>query len=379
VVNKNSSGTTLSSFSYVLDADNRRTSCTEANGDKTTYGYDWGGRLTSESRTGTSAYSISYVLDDVGNRTSQTVGGVTASFTLNSDDQLTATSGGFVNSYGYNANGEQTSRTLSGTAYTLSYDYDGNLTSITQGANTTSYAYDATGRRVSRTAGGVTTSFLYAGGAVLLEKQSSTTTATYTYGSALLRKDGEYPLFDGQGSERTVTNSSQSVTGTISYYAFGPTLATTGSSTSAYMYGATAGYRTEGDAGLMKVGARYYDAQVGRFITRDTELDQHPYLYCNHEPVNHVDPSGHDYSDWNPFTWDYHFTRQDWHDIFDGTEQLGESEVVIGTILGGGSFFSNVDPRESVPGFRPRKFPIKWPGYPRSPLTVGPHQGASLR
>jgi RHS repeat-associated protein len=59
------------------------------------------------------------------------------------------------------------------------------------------------------------------------------------------------------------------------------------------MFAATWGYRNDGDAGLMHVGARYYDAQVGRFITRDTVLSEHPYLYCEHEPVNSVDPSGH--------------------------------------------------------------------------------------
>ncbi|HZP80597.1 MAG TPA: RHS repeat-associated core domain-containing protein, partial [Chthonomonadaceae bacterium] len=152
---------------------------------------------------------------------------------------------------------------------------------------------DAIGRRVSRTAGGTTTTFQYGGGGVLLEKQGATTTATYTYGNALLRKDGEYPLFDGLGSERTVTNSSQTVTGTLTLDGFGQTVTSTGSSANPYMFGATSGYRTEGDAGLMKVGARYYDAQVGRFLTRDTYLDQHPYLYCNHDPINFVDPDGH--------------------------------------------------------------------------------------
>jgi hypothetical protein len=44
------------------------------------------------------------------------------------------------------------------------------------------------------------------------------------------------------------------------------------------------------------VGARYYDAQVGRFITRHTYLDQHPYLYCEHNPINAADPSGHDFA-----------------------------------------------------------------------------------
>ena len=127
----------------------------------------------------------------------------------------------------------------------------------------------------------------------MLEKVSGTTTATYTYGNSLVRKDGEYPMFDGLGTERTVTNSSQTVTGTLTTAAFGQTVASTGSSSNPYMFAATSGYRNDGDAGLNHVGARYYDAQVGRFITRDTELDQKPYLYCGHDPVDCLDPSGH--------------------------------------------------------------------------------------
>ena len=40
-------------------------------------------------------------------------------------------------------------------------------------------------------------------------------------------------------------------------------------------------------------GCRYYDPQTGTFTSRDTYLDQKPYLYCEHDPVNAVDPSGH--------------------------------------------------------------------------------------
>jgi len=43
---------------------------------------------------------------------------------------------------------------------------------------------------------------------------------------------------------------------------------------------------------LLHVGARHYDPQVGRFISRDAVLSEHPYLYCEHEPVNGADPSG---------------------------------------------------------------------------------------
>ncbi len=187
-------------------------------------------------------------MDGEGNRTSQTIGGVTTSFTLNDDDELTATSGGFTNSYSYNANGEQTGRTLSGTAYTLEYDYEGQLTQITQGQNTTDFVDDALGRRCSRKAGGTTTVFCYAGDAILLEKQGSSFTGVYTYGNALLRRNSEYPLYDGHGSERTVPSSNQTVTGSINYEAFGQTAGASGSSDSPSMYAGAWGYRTVGDA-----------------------------------------------------------------------------------------------------------------------------------
>lgn|GEM_PF-2648305 len=92
-----------------------------------------------------------------------------------------------------------------------------------------------------------------------------------------------------------MTNGSGSVTGSVAYDAFGQQVASSGSSGSSYLFAATSGYRSDGDAGLSHVGARYFDAQVGRFITRDTYLDQHPYVYCDADPVNRLDPSGHNW------------------------------------------------------------------------------------
>ena len=346
LTNKTSGGTTLSSFGYGYNSDNRRTSVTEANGDVVSYGYDGMLHLSSESRTGANGYTALYVVDGVSNRTSSTVGGVTTTYAYDADDELTGTSGGFVNSYGYNANGDQTTRTVGGTSYTLTYDYDDQLTS-TGGSG---FAYDAAGRRASRTAGGVTTSFLYDGGSVLLEKQGSTTSATYTYGTSLIRKDGETPLFDGLGSERTVTSSSQAVTASLTLSAFGQTVSSSGSSTSAYGFGASSGYRTEGDAGLTLVGCRFYDAQVGRFITRDTYLNQAPYAYCDGDPVNGVDPSGHAPPGTRTGTW--------W-------QKAGQIIAVIvqGATGGAGGGLSGAEPQP--------------PGPDQPPTTIGGGGGGS--
>ena len=72
---------------------------------------------------------------------------------------------------------------------------------------------------------------------------------------------------------------------------------------STYGWGAGSGYRTDGfgptgGAALQKVGARYYDPEFGCFLTRDTDLGQKPYVYCDGDPVNCTDPSGHKGSWW---------------------------------------------------------------------------------
>ena len=71
-----------------------------------------------------------------------------------------------------------------------------------------------------------------------------------------------------------------------------------GSTTLPYLWQASSGYVGRGDGptnspGYLKVGARYYDPVNGRFITRDTDLNQSPYAYCDGDPVNFTDPNGH--------------------------------------------------------------------------------------
>ena len=47
-----------------------------------------------------------------------------------------------------------------------------------------------------------------------------------------------------------------------------------------------------GDVPYYKVGCRYYDGDAGRFISRDTDLNQSPYAYCDGDPVSFTDPDG---------------------------------------------------------------------------------------
>ncbi len=131
------------------------------------------------------------------------------------------------------------------------------------------------------------------------QKQTNQTTARINlYGNGLVSSGGETLLSDGLGAVRQSTNGSQSVVWSGTSQAYGVSLAASGSTGNHYQWGAQSGYRTDGfgptgASPLTKVGARYYDPEFGCFLSRDTDLSQSPYAYCDGDPVNCTDPSGH--------------------------------------------------------------------------------------
>lgn len=101
---------------------------------------------------------------------------------------------------------------------------------------------------------------------------------------------------DQLGSTRGLSNSSQSITDAREYDSFGLTIATSGSTATPFRFAGGEGYQADADSGLMLLGARYYDPSLGRFISRDPigyEGGLNLYGYCENDPVNHSDPSGH--------------------------------------------------------------------------------------
>lgn len=119
------------------------------------------------------------------------------------------------------------------------------------------------------------------------------------YGNGLVSTGGETLLYDGLGAVRQTTGSgSPAVQWSGSYQGYGMASSSSGSTANPYRWGAKSGYRSDGfgptyAAPLQKVGARYYDPEFGCFLTRDTVLSQKPYAYCDSDPINFSDPSGH--------------------------------------------------------------------------------------
>jgi len=299
IVNKKSDGSTLSSFTYGYNTDGLRSSVSEADGSQVAYGYDALHRLTSETRTGTNSYTITYGYDPAGNRLNKVLNGVGTSYAY--DDANRLLSAGST-TYAWNANGNLTSKTEGGVTTDFGYDFDDQLASIA-GPTTVSFGYDGLGHRVTRTDAGATTTFLHDGKRITTEKQGTAATAHFAYGLDRLSRDNgtnfRYYLVDGLGSTRQLTDESEAVFASYVFEGFGILVAQSGSTVNPYKFAETSNYRDDGDAGLIHVGARYYDIQVGRFTSADPTFGDildpqslNRYIYVQNNPVNLLDPSG---------------------------------------------------------------------------------------
>src|SRR5205823_5878191 len=95
--------------------------------------------------------------------------------------------------------------------------------------------------------------------------------ASYTFGNKLISQlaGGQrlYYGYDGHSGVRLMTNSAHAVVATNTYDAFGRMLASTGPSGNSFLY---RGEQRDMLSGLSYLRARYYDPNLGRFLSRDT-------------------------------------------------------------------------------------------------------------
>jgi len=286
----NSQGeTTLSSYTYTLDAVGNRTQMVDLSGTHS-YQYDDLYRLTQVTYPNDD--EVSYAYDANGNRTTMTVNGTPTSYTYDDADQMTQAVG---TSYTYDANGNQTS----GGSDTFSYDYENRLTQTTVAGTTSSFTYNGLGLRVSKTVGGNTTDYVWSNAGslpvVLYDGDY------YVYGLGLIAKTDSqnsqlYYLADGLASTTGLTDGQGSVVGTYTYDVFGAIRSETGGQANDYRF---TGQQLDVASDLYYLRARYYDPEIGRFLTEDPfggflaspqSLNRYPYSV--NDPVNLLDPWG---------------------------------------------------------------------------------------
>ena len=219
-----------------------------------------------------------------------------ASFTVNSATQITA-----ITPAGASDKPTQPGNiTTTSSDTTYSYNSARQLTSATTPTGQIAYTYNGDGLRMTKTIGGTGESFTWDQAAHtprLLVDATANSTDNYIYdpnGLPLeqISSNGTVTWYhhDAQGSTRTLTNTTGTITGTATYTPYGQLEDSTGTLTP---LGYTGAY-TDPETGLLYLINRYYDPTTAQFLTVDPLVDTTgaAYTYAGDDPVNNSDPTG---------------------------------------------------------------------------------------
>jgi RHS repeat-associated protein len=302
------------SYSYAAPAGDRsltqtRTAHTEvgvAGGAVTTYSYDSRNRLTlAEEKTGaTVSASWAYQYDAAGNRTQQVRTGSTGApagtinYQYNAANQVTSATGQ-TTTWTYDGAGNQTRNGLTGK--TATFDDRGAQTKL--GAVGSSYYASGNDQRMSTDGGLVFTD----GPLGLMRRQDRSRTTYFADTKYTRTPDGEpvsardhtsgeahYFIRDRNDSVAGLFSGTGGSFGGWSYSPYGEERAFSPSTYPPLQYNfiryISGHYEGEN---IYKLGARYYDAALGRFTQVDPSgQEQNPYSYSSGDPVNLSDPTG---------------------------------------------------------------------------------------
>ena len=313
LVNAESDGTPISRFTYTYDNVGNRTNVVEADSDRTTWTYDRTYQLTREHRTGNVAFDVTYTYDGVGNRLVQEEDpSELTTYTYDAANELlTEKLDAVITTYSYDACGNRTQKDDDGSVTDYTWDEDNRLrqAELPAGADPVTLTYNAAGQRVAKqTAPADSKKFIYDFNNLLQETDGDTnetemlyTSTTEEYGDLVSEysQESRYHQYDALGSTDALVNQEEEALESYKYRAFG-TVASGDATATPFTFVGKQNYYHDTELDLYLLGAatggRYYDAQLGRFISQDLigydAGDMNLYGYVSARPVSIVDPYG---------------------------------------------------------------------------------------
>ncbi len=310
----------ISSYVYGYDANSNREYQSETNAGRTettSYTYDFVNRLetvTYEDGTA-SAKTTTYTYDKAGNRlTEQEVEVATSNVLkdlvydydeINRLGTITDNLDAAQNvAYTYDPNGNTLSKTKNSVTTNFKYDVRDQLGEVLQGSNVLGrYGYDYDGRRILKIGDEGRVHYTYDQLSVVTEaSDTGQTVSKYDYGLDQLvslnnRVEGRsFFHLDALRSTVNLTDGSGSARQSILYDAWGNERERVGVSANKFTF---TGHEKDEETGLIYAKARFYDADIGRFLNQDTYLGDvgtppslHRYTYTHANPLRFIDPQG---------------------------------------------------------------------------------------
>lgn len=298
-------GTPIYANTYAYDSLGRIAKRSETIGgatDQYVYAYDLVGHLTKVSKNGT--VLARYTYDANGNRLSVAQPSGTLTSHYDAQDRLTKR-GGTV--YSYTANGELSGKSEGGNITAYRYDELGNLLQVDlpDGRQIT-YEVDGQNRRIVKKLNGTPVKrWLYQDQLKPVAELGATgaVVSRFVYASRdnvpdyMVKNGVTYRIVtDHLGSPRLVVNKANgSVAQRIDYDEFGNVLNDTNPGFQPFGF---AGGIYDADTHLVRLGARDYDAESGRWTAKDPLFfysnQTSFYVYADGDPINWRDQTGMD-------------------------------------------------------------------------------------
>jgi len=281
---------TYGEHSELLREDNQYLN--NGNGQTIAYAYDADGNILSKK-------VYAYTLDaDLTGKNATTI-----SYDYSMDEEKK----NFITSYNGNTiTSDDDGNFLTYNGWTYTWNGEGKLTTMAKTGTSISFTYNDDGIRTSTTVNGVTTTYTLDGDKVVTETTGSQV-LDYTYDSndnIVMMTVGGQNYFYKRNIQNDVTDlldSDMNVVASYTYDTWGKLISVTGNTTlgnlNPYRY---RGYRYDAETGMYYLQSRYYEPELGRFISPDSIEDtgyrpwgKNKFAYCNNNPVMYIDPTGH--------------------------------------------------------------------------------------
>lgn len=287
----NLNGNEISAFSYAYDSNGNIVEIIdETSGVITSYTYDQAGQLISETVNGE---TTSYTYDTAGNIVSKTLPDSSViNYTYDSDwtDQLIGYGDKIIT---YDEIGNP-------------INYLGNTLSWSgkqlESYNENTYTYNSDGLRTSKTVDGVTTDFIW-NSDTLVGQTDGENTLYFLYESSEVigfvhnGVDTYFYVKNLQGDVIQIVDEDSNIVAEYTYNAWGEVLTSTGemAEINPIRYRS---YYYDSEIGLYYCQQRYYNPEIGRWLSIDVLFDNNHfnganlYVYCFNNPIMYVDYTG---------------------------------------------------------------------------------------
>ena len=290
------------SFHYTYDMMGNIASYASDDEELISYTYDNQGQLTAATGENT---SYAYTYDGAGNLLTAIKGGTPHTYTYGDStwaDLLTAYDGEAIT---YDAMGNPFSY-YNGTRWTFTWGNGRRLETATDGTDSISYNYTADGTRTGKTVNGVVHTYYYSGTTLLRETYGDTVLDFFYDSNGLpfaLKQNGTtyYYITNLQGDVIRLVDGSGNTVASYTYDPYGNPITAAGAlaEVNPLRY---RGYYYDTETGLYYIAARYYDSQVGRFISADAVsmlgangdfASINLFAYCGNNPISRRDVGGY--------------------------------------------------------------------------------------